>query len=123
MPIFLALLVLSAGLLPITASASETPERAQEPSTGPSAGVRAYFDPAIKQLATPPEGAGANRPEFGPRAPDFNRTRQELLADGTVLLHPNGQFRTVSVVRRAPDGSFKASCEPLPADTDADDLP
>jgi hypothetical protein len=79
------------------------------------AGVRGYIDPVTKQLAAPPEAAGPTLRSPGVGTPDFNKMREQSLPDGTVLLHPNGQVRTVSVVRRAPDGSFDSTCEALPA--------
>ncbi|MFO0028046.1 MAG: hypothetical protein ACK558_04205, partial [Pseudomonadota bacterium] len=61
-----------------------------------------------------PAKAEAGAQSGCPRAPDFSRMREDELPDGTVRLHPAGQLRTVSVVRRSSDGSFAAACEATP---------
>jgi len=96
------------------AAAAESVGKEAPPDRAPVVVMRAYVDPATGRLAVAPTTNG-NWREPGPKAPDFGRMREERLPDGTVLLHPDGQFRMVSIVRRGPDGTLRSSCEPLPA--------
>ncbi len=97
---------------------AEHPAASSDKRLETGGGVRVYMDPQSKEIAEPAAEAVPASLRTGPRAPDFTRMREERLADGTVLLHPNGQVRTVSVVRRAADGSFASSCDLMPAVVD-----
>lgn len=114
MRIVRSLVMVAAGTACGVAVGAET-TNATPPPAAPSAGMRAYIDPATGRLAAPPAGTTSEDRAAGLRAPDFSRMREERLHDGTVLLHHDGQFRMVSVVRRGADGRLQSSCEPLPA--------
>ncbi len=107
----LAVLALVALALPPHA-AHGGPSEAAPPA--PGAGVKAHLDPRSGRMLERPAKVEAGAQPGGPRAPDFSRMREEHLPDGTVLLHPEGQLRTVSVVHRSSDGSFAAACEATP---------
>jgi hypothetical protein len=97
-----------------------TPAVAQSPDESPTdaavsargvGGVRAYVDPETGKLTSPPDEAiDRKKPTGGLRAPDVTKLRQEVLADGTVLLHLNGQFHIASTVVRTADGRLEAVC-------------
>lgn len=85
--------------------------------TAPSAAVggaasRAYIDPQTKQLAAPPDAETTDRRTLRIRPPDFSRVQTETLADGTVVVQLNGQFRMMSMVERKADGTFALRCLP-----------
>jgi hypothetical protein len=105
-----AVFFVAAWLAPPVAAQSHPPESQDGKPAGHVGGVWAYIDPKTGALTEPSNQGDASWSAKSLRAPDATKMREEQLADGTVLLHLNGQFHMGASVRRTPDGRFEATC-------------
>ncbi|QBB69206.1 hypothetical protein ELE36_01775 [Pseudolysobacter antarcticus] len=84
-----------------------------------SAGLRVIIDPRTHELRDDPANAAQAQQIEATNAqlprPDYSKMTVETKADGTVVLHTNGQIMMRSSVRLNADGSYDEICAPSAA--------
>jgi hypothetical protein len=84
-----------------------------------SAGLRVIIDPQTHKLRSSPANAAQTQQIEATNAqlprPDYSKMTMETEADGSIVLHTNGQIMMSSSARLNADGSYEEICTPSAA--------